>query len=71
MLHATQSDASDFIKVVSKLILKTGWMRQHYNVNEPEAMIGAAIPFRQVWLIGSIISGCILFNVENYQIMCL
>ena len=71
MLHATQSDAPDSIKVVSKLILKTGWMRQHYNVNEPEAMIGAAIPFRQVWLIGSTISGCILFNVENYQIMCL
>ena len=46
-------------------------MRQHYNVNEPEAMIGGAIPFRQVWLTGSIISGCILFNVENYQIMCL
>ena len=71
MLHATQPDVPDFVKVVSKLILKTGWMRQYYTVNEPEAMIGAAIPFRQVWLIGSIISGCILFNVENYQIMCL
>tara|TARA_B100000787_G_C16139359_1_gene271188 strand:+ start:320 stop:535 length:216 start_codon:yes stop_codon:yes gene_type:complete len=69
LLHTIQSDAPGFVKFASKLILKTGWMHQRYNVNETEAMIGAAIPFRQVWPIGYTISGCILFNVENYQIV--
>ena len=32
-------------------------------------MIGAAIPFREVCVIGPAIAGYILFNAENYQIM--
>ena len=32
-------------------------------------MIGAEIPFREVWVIGSPIAGYILFNTVNNQIM--
>ena len=32
-------------------------------------MIGGAIPFIEVWVIGSPIAGYILLNIENNQIM--
>ena len=32
-------------------------------------MIGAEIPFREVWVIGSPVAKYILLNIENNQIM--
>ena len=34
-------------------------------------MIGAAIPFRKVWIIGLPVAGYVLLNIENNQIMYL
>ena len=50
---------------MTKWVLKTDWKPQHSNVIELQTMMDAAIPFREVWVIGFLISEYISFNMEN------
>ena len=64
-------DAGSCTEILNKWIETTMWMPRLYSKNELLKMMEEAIPYRELWIIGSPASAYVSFNKDLLQVVAL
>ena len=61
-------DVPDISRIVNDWVDRTDWMRRTVSADEITGFIAAAMPDREIWLIGEPVEGYLSLNPETGQI---